>query len=172
MTRSDLQRSKALRKLLVITALLAVWLAAGSAARAETTAHFTLYTAKGTFAEVRQDLADAITNRGFVIDRTSYIGRMLDRTAKAVGAKKRVYAKAQAMQFCSATYSRKTMEADATNILFCPYVVVVYALASDPATVYVGYRRLPAAGSPQSRKALKAVDDLLHKIVREAAGLP
>jgi hypothetical protein len=131
--------------------------------------HVVLVKTKAKFEDVKEDVVNAITKRGYVIDYTAYIGAMLDRTAKDVGATKQVYARAEHVQFCSATLSRKAMEADPANIAFCPYVVVIYSLAADPGTVHVGYRRIPVTGSPASRTALKAVDDLLGAIVKEAA---
>jgi hypothetical protein len=131
--------------------------------------HLVLLKTKAKFEDVKEDVVNAVTKRGLVIDYTAYIGQMLDRTAKDVGATKRVFAKAEAVQFCSATLSRKTVEADPANIVFCPYVVVIYSLAADPGTVYVGYRRLRPVGSPAAQASLKAVDDLLNSIVREAA---
>jgi len=41
-------------------------------------------------------------------------------------------------------------------------------LESEPEKIYVGYRRPVIIGSDASRKSLMAVDELLHKIVREA----
>ena len=122
------------------------------------------------FDDVRQNVEDAIIKRGLVIDYTAHIGEMLDRTAKDVGAVRKIYAKAHALQFCSAVLSRKTMEADAANIGFCPYVVFVYALEGEANATYVGYRPLPLSGSAESQAALKAVNDLLDGIVREASG--
>jgi len=128
--------------------------------------HFALI--KARFENVKDDVVDEVAKRGLVIDHTAHIGAMLDRTAKEVGATKKVYARAAAIQFCSAPLSRKTMEVDPANIVFSPYVIVIYSLAWDPATVHVGYRRPQSAGSPESRAALKAIDDLLAGIVREA----
>ena len=123
---------------------------------------------KAKFEDVKDDVVNAVTKRGLVIDYTAYIGTMLDRTAKDVGAAKKIYARAEAVQFCSATLSRKAMEADPGNIAFCPYVIVIYSLAGDPGTVHVGYRQLQPVGSHQSRAALKEVDDLLAAIVKDA----
>ena len=128
-----------------------------------------IVTTKAKFDDVKDDVVNAVTKRGFVIDYTAHIGTMLDRTAKDVGAAKKVYARAEAVQFCSAALSRKMMEADPGNIVFCPYVIVIYSLAGDPGTVHVGYRRPQLVGSAASRAALKAVDDLMLKIVQEAA---
>lgn len=130
--------------------------------------HFVLVKTRAKFEDVKDDVVNAVAKRGLVIDYTAYIGAMLDRTAQDVGATKKVYARAEAIQFCSATLSRKTMEVDPANIVFCPYVIVIYSLASDPATVHVGYRRPQPAGSPESRASLKAIGELLAGIVTEA----
>lgn len=151
--------------LLVATAFVASTAAAADASR------FHLYSVKASFADARQDLKDAIINRGLVVDNVSHIGKMLQRTAKAVHATRRIYLDAEAFQFCSAVYSRRMMEADPRNILFCPYVVVLYRTADRPDVVHIGYRRPDLRGSAASKAALKAVDKLLDGIVREAAGV-
>ena len=74
------------------------------------------------------------------------------------------------LMFCSATYSREAMEADPSNIVFCPYTLNVYTTPDAPGTVHVAYRRPYAGGSLESRKALLAIEGLLDGIAREAAG--
>lgn len=133
--------------------------------------HLTLYTTKNDFDSVKQDLEIAITGRGLVVDHASHISEMLERTGKDLGIAKPVYGKAESMQFCSAVVSRATMEADPSNIVFCPYIIVLYTLPQDPKTVYVGYREPIPTGSPASRKSIKAVKALLDGIVKEALGL-
>jgi hypothetical protein len=128
------------------------------------------YTVKSSFANVKDEVVDAIIKRGLVIDYTAHIGAMLARTAKDVGASKTIYTDAEAVQFCSATLSRRTMEADPANIAFCPYVIFIYALHGSPGVTYVGYRPLSRVGSKQSKAAIDAVNALLDGIVREAAG--
>jgi uncharacterized protein (DUF302 family) len=123
------------------------------------------------FDDVRDDLRQAIESRGLVVDYQSHIGRMLERTGKDVGSTKALYADAQSLQFCSAQLSRKTMEADAANVVMCPYTIVVYATAARPDQVVVAYRRpMRQGGSPASRAALREVDALMDGIAREAAG--
>lgn len=130
------------------------------------------YSKRAKFEEVRDDLKLAIEGKGLVIDYHSFVGRMLERTGKDVGSSRKLYADAQAFVFCSAALSRKTMEADAANIAFCPYSMVVYATAQDPGTVQVAYRRpWRPDGSAASTAALKAVETLLDGIAREALGL-
>jgi len=147
--------------------LLALCLAS-ALAQAQTIARFST---QGEFDVVKEEVLLAIQGRGLVVDHTSYIGNMLERTAKDVGAGKRVYARAEAVQFCSAVVSRNTMEADPANIAFCPYVVALYVLPDDPKTVHAVFRRVSGAGSDASRASLREVDALLEAIVREALGL-
>ena len=130
------------------------------------------YTRTGKFEEVREDLQLAIEGKGLVVDHVSYVGRMLERTGKDLGARGSPYRDAQAFQFCSAAVSRRTMEADLANVAFCPYTVVVYESAKAPGKVHVAYRRpLRAGASSAAQAALKEVEALLDAIAREAAGL-
>lgn len=155
------------RKLPLILAILAA-VAAAPAARAANGVE--TVEAKAAFADVKQDVADAIVNRGYVIDYTARIGEMLDRTGADVGSTKKVYTGAETAQFCSAVLSRAMMEADPGNIAYCPYVVFYYERADAPGTVVVGYRALDEAGSQASAAAKKQINALLAEIVREAAG--
>jgi len=142
-----------------------------SATIAADDAHLKLYTTKGSFDDVRQDVEIAITNRGLVVDHVSHISDMLERTGKDLGLPGNIFGKAESLQFCSATVSRRMMQADPSNIVFCPYGIVVYTLPKDPKTVYVGYRRPELVGSEASKASLKAVEELLDGIVKEAVNL-
>jgi len=157
----------------IVALILSLGLLAGapSPTVAAETAHLKLYIATGDFDTVKDDLKNAITGRGFVVDHNSHIGAMLDRTGKDLGATKTVYGKAESLQFCSATVSRRMMEADPTNIVFCPYIIVLYTLPQDPKTVYVGYRRPLPVGTEASKASLKAVEELLDGIVKEALNI-
>src|SRR4030066_1458139 len=97
------------------------------------------YSVEGEFDSVRDDLQNAIIAKGLVIDNTSYIAKMLERTGKDGGSTKAIYTEnhGQAFSFCSATTSRKTMEADAHNMAFCPYSLGVHRTGADPKKVYV-----------------------------------
>lgn len=128
------------------------------------------YQVEAAFDDVRFDLENAIVNRGLVIDYVSHIGAMLNRTAADVGSEAEIFANAQSMLFCSASLSRKAMEADPLNIAYCPYAVFVYEQPGQPGKVTVGYRELGETGSDASRAALANVNALLDDIVREATG--
>jgi hypothetical protein len=149
-------------------AVAAFVIAAASANAAE--APVRTYSVDDSFEHVKEEVVDAIIKRGLVVDYTAHVSAMLERTAKDVGASKTPYAAAQSVQFCSATLSRRMMEADPINLAFCPHVIFVYALSDSPKTTHVGYRPLPRVGSKQSEAAIDAVNALLDGIAREATG--
>jgi len=115
------------------------------------------------FADAALGVNNAIVNKGFTIDYHGFIGDMLKRTAGDVGATKQLYTDAEFFTFCSAVVSRSVMEADITDIAYCPYVVFVYEDAATPGKVTIGYRTLPEGG------ARDQVNDLLGDIVKAAA---
>ncbi len=132
--------------------------------------HLVQYSKTANFEDVREDLQLAIQGRGLVVDHTSHVHNMLERTGKDLGLTKKIYKDADAYSFCSATVSRTMMEADAHNVVFCPFTITVYATVSEPNKVYIAYRRPPLIGNEASKAALKAVHDLLDGIAREAIG--
>jgi hypothetical protein len=124
-----------------------------------------VYETKADFADIRLNLIDAIIDRGYVIDFNGSVGNMLKRTREDVGGKP-IYRDAEYMTFCSAVLSRNTMEADARNIGYCPYVLTVYENIANPGTIYVSYRKL--SSSKNTDQSLLAVDKMLDEIAREA----
>lgn len=130
--------------------------------------HLAIYSTKGTFDDVKDNVVFAINGLGMVINNTSHIGEMLERTGRDLGIDKSIYLKAEALEFCSATISRNMMEADPRNIVFCPFVISIYVLPKELDKVYIAYRKPEIIGSPKSKKALKAVDQLLNGIIIEA----
>ena len=127
-----------------------------------------MHVIKGDFDTVRDYIELAITGRGMIVNNVSHIGNMLERTGKDLGATKKIYNKAEALEFCSAAVSRKMMESDPHNIVFCPYIIAIYTLPGETDKVYVSYRRPQQVGSNESKQALAAVEKLLQEIVEEA----
>jgi uncharacterized protein (DUF302 family) len=156
-----------IRMLKHVIAAIACMIAVPMVSHAANTAATTTYQ-KGVFSDVRQDVADGIVNRGFVIDYTAHIGEMLKRTAKDFGETKPLYANAEGLQFCSARLSREMFAAEPANIALCPYVLVVYEMADKPGVIHVGFRKMPASGSARSRKATTAIEKMLDEIARSA----
>ncbi len=130
--------------------------------------HMLVLTKTGSFEDVRDALEMAITDRGMVVNNVSHVGDMLERTGKVIENSKQIFLKAEVLEFCSAVISRKMMEADPDNIVFCPYVISVYVVPDKPDEVRVAFRKPQIAGSPESQTALKVVDELLSGIVKEA----
>jgi hypothetical protein len=116
---------------------------------------------EGTFDDVKDALVAAIEGKGLVVNYTGRIGAMLDRTGKDIGTTRRVYDRAESIEFCSAGVSRQTMEVDPANIVYCPYVIAVYTLPGARDTVQLAYRRPPGG--------LTAMNDLYKGIVADAA---
>lgn len=119
-------------------------------------------TAKGKYADVRDDLVAAIEQRGLVVSFVSHVGDMLERTGRDLGKTKRIYDQAEVVEFCSATVSRAMMEADPQHLVHCPFTVAIYTLPGEPGVVYLAHRKYPPAA------ALKPVADLLQGIVADA----
>jgi len=134
----------------------------------ERDSYMRLYTVEGSFEDVRDDIEMAITDRGMKINNVSHIGNMLARTGKDIGATRQIFAQAEALEFCSAVVSRRMMEADPHNIVFCPYIIYVYTLPGEKDRVYVAYRRPLKVGTAESRAALEAVEKLLQDIIADA----
>ena len=128
------------------------------------------FEAKGTFDDVKQLLIVAIENQGFVVDHLSKVGEMLERTGRDLGATRKIYERAEVLEFCSAKYSRELMEADPTMLAFCPFGIGIFALPGETDTVHLVYRRMQAdVVVPQAAETLQQVDRILRRIAEEAA---
>jgi uncharacterized protein (DUF302 family) len=119
------------------------------------------YPFDGSFDDAAFGVETAIVGRGLVVDHVSHVGEMLARTAADVGSDVELFAQADVFQFCSAVVSRRVMEADPTNIAYCPYGIFVADRAGE---VTIGYRAFPDG-------PMQEVQTLLDDIAREAAGL-
>lgn len=150
--------------------LLSVLVLAGTYVNAESQRndYMKLYTVEGKFEDVRLEIELAITDRGMVINNISHIGNMLARTGKDLGEGKQIFQEAEALEFCSATVSRRMMETDPHNIVFCPYIIAIYTLPAESNKVYVAFRRPLPVGSDESRQSLLAVEQLLEDIIADA----
>ena len=115
-------------------------------------------------------LEQAVIGKGLKIAYHSHFGDMLARTREDVGSDKVLFTKADLLVFCSATLTRKMIEAEITDISFCPYTIFVFERPEEPGASYVGFRRLsgPEDG-PDSPKGI--IDAMLTEIAQEAAGL-
>jgi len=112
----------------------------------------------GSFDDAAFAVETAIVNQGLVIDYTSHVGDMLNRTGEDVGSEVTIFDAADIYLFCSAVVSREVMEADPMNIQHCPYGIFI---TEKDGTVQIGHRDYPDG-------PMDAVEDLLEGIVAEA----
>lgn len=132
------------------------------------TSDFKFYKVEGSYENVRVDLDYSITGRGIKVNGVSHISDMLERTGKDIGRTHKIFAHAEAIQFCSATLSRNMMEADPLNIVFCPYIIYIYSLPNEENIVYLGYRKPPELESAASKKAVAEVVKTYEDIIADA----
>ncbi len=121
------------------------------------------YDTDEAFDDVVFGLESAIVDQGLVIDSVSHTGAMLERTREDVGSDVVLFEAADIFSFCSAALSRKVMEADPANIIYCPYDIFVYVRADTPDVTTIGFRTFPDG-------PMKEVEALLDNIVRSAIG--
>ena len=114
-----------------------------------------------SFVDTREAIVLAVENRGLVINFTSHIADMLERTGVDIGGAKKIFEQAEIIEFCSAGLSRKMMEADPHNIVLCPFAISIYTLPGDKDGTWVAYRK------PQGKSAAM-VEGLLKEITAEA----
>ncbi|MDU8910673.1 DUF302 domain-containing protein [Aestuariicoccus sp. MJ-SS9] len=122
------------------------------------------YDTDQSFEDVLFGLENAILNEGLVIDSTSHVGAMLERTRADTGSDVQLYEAADVFSFCSATLSRKVMEADPMNIVYCPYDIFVMVRSDTPGTTTVGFRTFPEG-------PMKEVEALLDSLAKAAIGM-
>ncbi|SFD83161.1 hypothetical protein SAMN04488523_1034 [Sulfitobacter brevis] len=120
------------------------------------------YTTDQSLEDVLFGVENAIIGQGLVVDSTSHVGEMLERTRADVGSDVVLFEAAEVFSFCSAALSRKVMEADVMNIRFCPYDIFVMQLPNQD-TVTIGYRSFPEG-------AMQEVQALLDTIAKTAIG--
>jgi uncharacterized protein (DUF302 family) len=147
----------------ILIALGSLWLAASVQAQSVVEAR-----AQGTFEEIKQLLVIAIEGQGLVVAQVAEVGEMLARTGKDLGIATRIYERAEVLQFCSANYSRRMVEADPRLLAFCPFGVGIYTLPGETDTVHLVYRRMQAEGvDPAAVEALAKIDSVLGEILKE-----
>ncbi len=138
---------------------------------AEVTPHMVRYTVEDSFEFTRDLVIQALADRGLKVNNVSHIGDMLERTGVDIGATRKIYLHAEAIEFCSATVSRRMMEASPHNIVFCPYIIYVYELPQKPGTIHVAFRRPAPVPDAASAAPLAAVESLVDGLIRDALGL-
>jgi len=121
------------------------------------------YTTDESFEDVIFGLENAIVDAGLVVDSVSHTGEMLERTKADVGSEVTIFQKADIYSFCSAAISRRVMEADPMNVVYCPYDIFVIQMPDDD-KITIGFRGYPDG-------PMEEVEALLDGIAKSAIGL-
>ncbi|MCB1736232.1 MAG: DUF302 domain-containing protein [Gammaproteobacteria bacterium] len=131
--------------------------------------HVVVYSGETSFADAKENLKFAVTNLGMVISDELHLSEMLDRTGKDLGLTKRVYAQAETIAWCSASLSRKMVEAASTSLVFCPFAVSLYEREGEPGKVYAAFRKpwLGEAGD-EARAVMEEVEAMYHEVAAAA----
>lgn len=158
---------------LLLAAIALLGLALASPATAADDLGYRVHTKAAKYEDVRDDLKDAIINKGLVIDYVGQFNAMLERTAADTGSvtplgAKSPYKNAEYMQFCPAKLTHEAVSATPFAIANCPIAVFVYEVAADPGKINVGYRLPVATPSKLMRQVNDKLIQLLDDIAREA----
>ena len=153
--------------------VLLIWLLAvggllAACANDDTHANGQVFVTEDDYAVIRDNLEQAIIGRGLVVSSVSRVGDMLDRTGRDMGITGQVYKFAEVLEFCSADLSRRMMEADPLNIVYCPFGIAIFERADQPGRIYIAHRRLQGQGSGEVSDIMMKIDALLETIILEA----
>lgn len=134
---------------------------------------YKIYSKAGKFEDVSENVKDAIIKRGFVVDYTGELNKMLERTAADTGTitsagKKSPFKNAQFMQFCPSKLTHEAVNASPFGIANCPIAIFIFEREHEQGKVHVGYRTPVSSASKLSREINKRLSATLHEIASEA----
>lgn len=127
-----------------------------------------IYSVNADYDEIWKGLEIALNDRGLTVSSVSHVGEMLERTGKELGRTKKIFGKANVMEFCSAVISRDMLEKNPHFLAFCPYQIMVYTLPDDEKKVYLSYRRLiwkDDSGKDVLDPVEKLIEDLINDVI-------
>lgn len=132
-----------------------------------------VYTKAGKFSDVDENLRDAITKRGFVIDYVGELNKMLTRTAADTGTvtsggKLSPFKNAHFVQFCPSKLTHEAVNTNPVGIANCPIAIFIYELEHEQGKVHVGYRTPVAVASKKSTEVNNKLKAVLADIAKEA----
>lgn len=140
----------------------------GAGWRVSAESPYAIYKSESSFDDVMQALKMAIEEKGMYINNIMHMGEMLERTGKDLGAEKKIYDKAESIEFCSALFSRKMTEENPARIVNCPYIISVYRLPEEPDATYIVHRRLNIGDNSPVMQEVEAMLESLGKSAQEA----
>ena len=156
---------------ILLATILATCLSLNASASDE--AGYRVFSKKAAFEDIRDNVRDAIVNRGFVVDYVGKLNAMLERTAHATGSitaagAKSPYRNAEYLQFCPSQLTHDAVSASPLAIANCPIVIFVYELGYETGTAYVGFRLPVTSPSKRVKEVNEKLAVLLADIAKEA----
>ncbi|HEB94945.1 MAG TPA: hypothetical protein ENI96_00770 [Sedimenticola thiotaurini] len=124
-----------------------------------------VYRSDDGYDDVRDALVTAIEGQGIKITNTLHIGDMLERTAADTGLTRRIYRKAESLEFCSIPLSYRMSLAHPANMATCPLTISIFQKATADDGVYLAFRRPRMLGD--AADAERALLEFLDGIVQE-----
>lgn len=115
----------------------------------------------GGFEECRDLLLEEIMSRGIVLTFHAHIGKMLARTATAVGVSTSTYRNAEILGFCKSDISHRMLAANPSNIIYCPQSIMIYELDDKQGIIHIAFRK---------SGRITETDTLIQNIINEAFG--
>jgi len=147
---------------LLVTGMLLLQPVNTAAAKADKSDVSDVFSIKGDFDEVKEDLVRAIEGKGIVVSYIAHASSMLNRTAETLKIKKQVYHKAEIILFCKSEISHRLVQVDPHNLILCPYPVAIYSLSAQPDMIYLAIRKPPV-----NVPAYAVVHEMLLEIIKE-----
>lgn len=131
-------------------------------------APYAVYESESDFDTVMEGAKNAIAERGLYINNVMHLGEMLERTGKDLGIGGPLYSRAESIEFCSATLSRKMVAEDPNRLVNCPFILSIYTLPGQEGKTYIVHRNVPAEETASSA-VMREVAAMLKGVAEGAA---
>jgi uncharacterized protein (DUF302 family) len=129
---------------------------------------YAVYESAAPFDDTMDALKLAIEERGMYINNVMHMGEMLERTGKDLGTDRKIYERAESIEFCSAVLSREMTGEDPARIVNCPFIVSVYTLPGQSGKTYLAHREIPGS-EVESSPVMAKVSAMLKDVAGAAA---
>ena len=131
-------------------------------------APYAVYESESDFDTVLDAAKNAIAERGLYINNVMHLGEMLARTGKDLGIGGPLYTRAESIEFCSATLSRKMVAEDPNRLVNCPFILSIYTLPGQEGKTHIVHRNVSAEEVANSA-AMREVAEMLKGVAEGAA---
>ncbi|MCV6639507.1 hypothetical protein [Candidatus Albibeggiatoa sp. nov. NOAA] len=128
----------------------------------ETEEPITIYRTGEALDDVKFELENAITSKGFTLNDPLHISEMLQRTGKDLGITQPVYVEAESLSFCSAILTHKFAQSHPAYMVLCPLTLSIYTTTAEPDTTYVAFRKPMLQDTKLSQEITDTFNGIIH----------